>query len=187
MERDDAIRKVVSLRALADHPATGPGEAENASAMAERLIARFKITDEDIEDYADVTDSELFGIRISADVTRRYNRLQRKKREVIDSILRLQSFMAEEDNRGWRDEKFYDEIEKQVEYAKSQLRKCGSCDKQGFGKLGVCQRYLNGRTAAGRQRYIWMHPKCHEEWLELVKKHIEANPGKVSNAKDFGL
>jgi hypothetical protein len=61
MERGDAVRKVQSLLALADHDKTHETEATTARALADKLKSRYKLSEEDIEPVIQVDFSSTFA------------------------------------------------------------------------------------------------------------------------------
>lgn len=181
--KDDAIRRVVKLIAQRDST-TFEEERKSCEGRIKALRTSWDIEDEDIEDYGDGAKVNFLGFTISADVDRRWKRYERRKREVLDAILRLQAQLAEDDS--WADERTFVEIEAQLEIAKQQAKRCDLCKDRGYGKEGLVQKFKNGKTPGGRQRFTWLHQGCRESWAKLATKHFEEN-GRPDNAEDFGL
>ena len=172
MDRDDAIRKVQSLRKTARHAATGAEESETAGAMAEKLIAKYNLTEEDLVEHEDTT--SFFGIKLGQDFHRRSATYYRLKKEAEDALYRLAAFLQEEDNAPWRMDRTYEAIDKQLTIAKAQFKKCDKCNYKGFDGRGLVTSYdLGWKTKSGRTRRAWLHETCLDEWKDEVWKAKE--------------
>lgn len=181
--KDDAIRRIIKIKAKMDST-TFEEERKACQGGITALRRRWGVTDEDIEDYGTGEEHSFLGFTISADVDRQWKRYTRKKREVVDAILRLQAFLAEEP--AWADERSFEEIEAQLEIAKQQAKRCEMCKDRGYGKEGLVQKFKNGKTPGGRQRFILLHKGCREDWVQLAQRHFQEH-GRPMNAEDFGL
>lgn len=181
--KDDAIRRVVKLIAKRDS-STFEEEKKACQGGITAMRRKWDITDDDLEDYGSDEDRTFLGFTISADVDRRYKRYQRMQREVLDSIMRFQAHLAQDD--AWADERTFVEIEAQLMLAKQQTQRCDSCRERGYGPLGMAFKFKNGKTPGGRQRYSWYHKECRADWEVMAKRHFEEQ-GRPINAEDFGL
>lgn len=189
MERDDAIRKVRSLQAVAANKGATADEAETAAAMAKKFIDRFDIEIDEILEEAptpglfDVNFDGLYtsmGMtateiqEMKRDAARRWDEFQRIRKEAVAAIYRIQGFLSDEDNGHFRNQDAYDDINKQLRFAKGQLKVCIWCHKKGFGPEGSTQRYALGKTKTGRDRYHEFHPSCwtaaNEFWDRQTEK-----------------
>lgn len=189
MERDDALRKVRSLQALAANKGATPEEADSAASMAKKLIDRFDIgIDEVLEEnpapglfdgmfdsfYRSSGMSEAEIKKMKRDSSRRWDEFQRLKKEAVTAVYRIQAFLTDEDSRYLRDKDTYKDIDKQLGFAKGQLKECVWCHEKGFGPEGSTQRYALGKTKTGRDRHHEFHPVCwkraNEFWEEQAEK-----------------
>lgn len=193
MDRADAIRKVRSLQAVAADKGATAEEAQTAAAMAKKFIDRFDIgIDEILEDAPtpDLFDVTFDGLYASMGMTEaeikemkrdsacRWDEFQRIRKEAVAAIYRIQAFLAEEDNGHFRNKDTYDDINKQLGFAKGQLKECVWCHQKGFGPEGGTQRYTFGKTKTGRDRHHEFHPSCWTAANEFWDRQTEKQRNK---------
>jgi len=163
MERDDAARKV---RGLLRH-STGTGdEAVTAKALADKLIAKYGLTQDDLDPDNDEPNKYL----------RQYKKKERLERDVLDSLARFASWLGEDAQAYMRREDAYARIEAQLKAVKNQFKVCEWCRKDGFGGRGPTERYHAG-FKNNRNVYASIHPKCLKSWREYQQKLKEKLSG----------
>jgi hypothetical protein len=113
MERDDAIRKIRRLIAVADSP-TAPGpERESARDMAAKMRERHGITDGDLADPDDELLASFFGERLFYYHSTVMPRLASIQREIALVVADLNK--AGPEQRAWMLTKFYRDLRGQLE------------------------------------------------------------------------
>jgi hypothetical protein len=164
-EQKEAIaRKVRGLLRLA----AGTGEeARSAQEKADALIAKYRLTEDDLD--ADNDEPNQY--------VRQFKKRDRLEREAIDALARLAYWLGQEEQAFMRRISFYDRIENQLKLMKTQLKPCGYCREDGFGDKGLTERYHTG-FRNNRKVYDDLHPRCWQDWKELQRRLAEKHAGK---------